>query len=68
MVTTTFTILIFIFSLYCFYDRSKMHKYMFYPYAIHHNNEHYRFLTHAFIHGDTLHLGLNVFSLFMFGY
>jgi membrane associated rhomboid family serine protease len=41
---------------------------MFYPYAIHHNNEHYRFLTHAFIHGDTLHLGLNVFSLFMFGY
>lgn len=68
MVTTTFIIIILVFSFYCFFDRSKMVKYMFYPYAISRNNEHYRFLTHAFIHGDLMHLGLNVFSLFMFGY
>lgn len=68
MVTTTFIIIILVISVYCFYDRSLMYKYLFHPYSIKHNNEHYRFLTHAFIHGDTLHLGLNVFSLWMFGY
>ncbi len=45
-----------------------MQKYLFHPYSIKHHGEHYRFLTHAFIHGDTLHLGLNLFSLWMFGY
>lgn len=68
MVTTTFILIILVFSVYCFYDRSKMQKYLFHPYSIKHYNEHYRFLTHAFIHGDTLHLGLNLFSLWMFGY
>lgn len=68
MVTTTFLILILGFSLYCFYDRTAMYKYLFHPYSIKRNNEHYRFLTHAFIHGDTMHLFLNVFSLWMFGY
>lgn len=68
MVTTTFLILILAFSLYCFYDRTAMYKYLFHPYSIKRNNEHYRFLTHAFIHGDTMHLFLNAFSLWMFGY
>ncbi len=45
-----------------------MYKYLFHPYSIKRNNEHYRFLTHAFIHGDTMHLFLNVFALYMFGY
>lgn len=68
MVTTTLILVILGFSVYCFYDRSQMNKYLFHPYSIKNNNEHYRFLTHAFIHGDTLHLGLNIFSLWMFGY
>ncbi len=68
MVTTTFLIIILAFSLYCFYDRNALYKYLFHPYSIKRNNEHYRFLTHAFIHGDTMHLFLNVFSLWMFGY
>jgi len=68
MITTTFIIIIIAFSLYCFYDRTAMYKYLFHPYSIRRNNEHYRFLTHAFIHGDTLHLGLNLFALYMFGY
>lgn len=68
MVTTTLIVVILAFSVYCFYDRTLMNKYLFHPYSIKRFNEHYRFLTHAFIHGDTLHLFLNVFSLWMFGY
>ena len=68
MVTTVFLILILVFSAYCFYDKNAMYKYLFHPYSIKRNNEHYRFLTHAFIHGDTMHLIFNVFALYMFGY
>lgn len=68
MVTTTFLIIILAFSLYCFYDRTAMYKYLFHPYSIKHNNEHYRFLTHAFIHFDYRHLLLNSLGLFIFGY
>lgn len=44
-----------------------MHKYMFHPYSISHNREHYRFLTHAFIHGDIMHLAFNCIALYGFG-
>ncbi len=44
-----------------------MNKYMFHPYSIHHFNEHYRFLTHAFIHGDYFHLLFNCLALFSIG-
>jgi membrane associated rhomboid family serine protease len=40
---------------------------MFHPYSIYHNREHYRFLTHAFIHGDYLHLIFNVLALYTIG-
>ena len=44
-----------------------MAKYLFHPYSINHNSEHYRFLSHAFIHGDFLHLAFNCIALFSFG-
>ena len=44
-----------------------MSKYLFHPYSIHKFNEHYRFLTHAFIHGDFLHLAFNSLALYSFG-
>ena len=44
-----------------------MNKFLFHPYSIYHNKEHYRFLTHAFIHGDTMHLLFNCVALFSFG-
>lgn len=44
-----------------------MAKYLFHPYSIYHHGEHYRFLSHAFIHGDVLHLMLNAVALFGFG-
>lgn len=67
MITYTFLALIIIYSLYCFYDRAAMSKYLFHPYSIRHNRQHYRFLTHAFIHGDYLHLFFNCLALYSFG-
>ena len=67
MITYTFLALIILFSIYCFNNRSAMGKYLFHPYSIKHNGEHYRFLTHAFIHGDYLHLAFNCLALYSFG-
>jgi membrane associated rhomboid family serine protease len=67
MITYTFLLLIIISSIYCFNNRETMNKFLFHPYSIYHNKEHYRFLTHAFIHGDTMHLLFNCLALFSFG-
>jgi membrane associated rhomboid family serine protease len=67
MITYTFLTLMVVFSLYCFNDRKAMYKYLFHPYSIYHNREHYRFLTHAFIHGDFMHLAFNCLALYSFG-
>lgn len=67
MITFTLLAVIVVFSMYCFNDRNKMHKYLFHPYSIYHNKEHYRFLTHAFIHGDYFHLIFNCLALYSFG-
>ncbi len=67
MITYTFLIIIIAFSIYCFNDRNAMRKYLFHPYSIYHNKEHYRFLTHAFIHGDYIHLAFNCLALYSFG-
>lgn len=67
MITYTFLAIIIIFSGYCFMYPEMMHKYLFYPYLIKHNNEHYRFLTHGFIHANLIHLGFNVLALYSFG-
>jgi len=67
MITYTFLTIIVVFSFYCFSDRNVMNKYLFHPYSIYHNKEHYRFLTHAFIHGDYLHLAFNCLALYSFG-
>lgn len=67
MITYTFLAIILVFSLYCFNNRAAMSKYMFHPYSIRYNKEHYRFLTHAFIHGDYIHLAFNCLALYSFG-
>lgn len=67
MITYTFLAIIGIFSLYCFSSPEAMQKYLFYPYFIKRNKEHYRFLTHAFIHGDYIHLLFNMLALYSFG-
>jgi membrane associated rhomboid family serine protease len=67
MITYTLLAVIVIFSLYCFNDKKAMNKYMFHPYSIYHYKEHYRFLTHAFIHGDLMHLAFNCLTLYSIG-
>ena len=42
-------------------------KMMFNAYMIHHRKEWYRFFSNGFIHADFMHLGFNMFSLYMFG-
>jgi membrane associated rhomboid family serine protease len=42
-------------------------KYYFSPYRVYHHHEHYRFLSHAFIHAGFLHLGLNLLAFYSFG-
>lgn len=67
MITYTFLAIIVVFSVYCFSNNEAKYKYMFYPYAIYHYKQHYRFLTHAFIHGDFMHLLFNCLALYSFG-
>lgn len=67
MITYTLLGIIVVFSLVCFNDRNLMYKYMFHPYSIYHYREHYRFLTHAFIHGDFIHLAFNCLTLYSVG-
>jgi membrane associated rhomboid family serine protease len=67
MITYTFLAIILVFSIYCFNNKIALNKYLFHPYSIYHNNEHYRFLTHAFIHGDYIHLAFNCLALYSFG-
>lgn len=45
----------------------EMRKLIFNPYTIKHKNEWHRFITHAFIHADFIHLGVNMYVFWMFG-
>ncbi|HEX8515702.1 MAG TPA: rhomboid family intramembrane serine protease [Bacteroidia bacterium] len=42
-------------------------KMMFNAYMIHHRKEWYRFFSNGLIHADWLHLGFNMYALYMFG-
>ena len=59
--------IIVIVSLVGFNDRDFMDRYLFYPYAVKQYKEYYRFLTHAFLHLDPMHLIFNGLTMFLFG-
>ena len=67
MITYAILILTIAFSLYAMNKPDIKYKYIFHPYSINHSNQHYRFLSHAFLHGDFLHLAFNMYALWMFG-
>ena len=67
MVTTTIIIACVIFSLIAFNNGDIFHRFLFSPFACFHYNQHYRLITHAFLHGDYAHLAFNMFALYMFG-
>lgn len=54
-------------SVLCFRDRNMFDKLSFVPYRVVHNREWYRMLSHVFVHGDYVHLAVNMFVLLSFG-
>lgn len=54
-------------SLIAFSKRELMQKLQFNPYSVLKNKEHYRFFTHALLHGDWGHLFVNMYVLYNFG-
>jgi len=48
-------------------NRALSDKLLFSPYMISSHRQGYRFLTHALVHGDWMHLLVNMFVLFSFG-
>ena len=54
-------------SIICFSNRQLFDKLLFNPYRVYHKKEYYRFITHAFVHADWMHLIVNMFVLFSFG-
>ncbi len=67
MVTIVLLILNVGFSVYAMERPDIKFKYIFHPYSIYHFKQHYRFLSHAFLHGSYLHLAFNMYALWIFG-
>lgn len=54
-------------SILAWQRRDLYEKLNFYPYDIFHNKTYYRFASYGLLHGDWMHLGINMFVLFSFG-
>ena len=54
-------------SVIAFYNQRVFNKYLFNPYATYHYKQYYRLFTHAFLHGDYMHLAFNIYALYIFG-
>lgn len=67
MITIVLLILNVGFSVYAMERQDIKYKYIFHPYSIYHFRQHYRFLSHAFLHADYAHLAFNMFALWSFG-
>lgn len=67
MITIAILALTIGFSVYAMDRPEVKFKYLFHPYSIYHFKQHYRFLSHAFLHGDYIHLAFNMYALWIFG-
>ncbi|MBL4585735.1 MAG: rhomboid family intramembrane serine protease [Flavobacteriales bacterium] len=54
-------------SFAAFQNRDWQSKLVFNAYLVKHSNQWYRVFSHAFIHGSWMHLGVNMWVLWMFG-
>ncbi len=54
-------------SFLAFNNADLKNKLLFVPYLIKKDKQFYRFLSSGFIHGDLMHLGINMFVLYQFG-
>ncbi|HTA62388.1 MAG TPA: rhomboid family intramembrane serine protease [Bacteroidia bacterium] len=67
MITTSIIVACIAFSFWAFNDANIFTKFLFSPYATFHNKQYYRLFTHAFLHGDYMHLAFNMYALYLFG-
>jgi membrane associated rhomboid family serine protease len=67
MVTIIIVIATVIISFLAFQNPVLMSRYDFSPYRIAERKEYFRFLSHAFLHADWIHLAINMIVLFSFG-
>ena len=54
-------------SISAFSNQTLFSNFLFNPAIIHSNKQWYRFLSHAFLHADWIHLAMNMYVLYMFG-
>lgn len=66
-VTLILVIITCIVSVVCFSNRTLFDQLKHYPIVEHSNGQYYRWLTSGFVHGDFLHLFINMFVLHEFG-
>ncbi|MCB8995451.1 MAG: rhomboid family intramembrane serine protease [Bacteroidales bacterium] len=67
MITIIIVITTVLISFLAFQNPAFMSRYDFSPYRIFKRREYYRFITHAFLHADWIHLFINMLVLFSFG-
>ena len=67
MLTIIIIVITAIVSILCFQNQDLFMKLRFSPYMVKNKNQTYRFLTHAFVHADWMHLFVNMFVLLSFG-
>lgn len=54
-------------SYMCFNNRNLFEKLALIPYSVVRNNQWYRLISHGFVHADTMHLLVNMFTFWSFG-
>jgi membrane associated rhomboid family serine protease len=54
-------------SMGAFSNQDLFNRLLFNPYVIHSRRQYYRFFTAGFIHADFIHLGFNMYALYLFG-
>ncbi len=68
MITLIIVIITVLTSLAAFRRRELFYKFDLAPARIVHQREYYRIFTHAFLHADYFHLGINMLVLYSFGH
>lgn len=54
-------------SFICFYNRQLFNRLALSPYQVVHAHQWYRIISHGFVHGDWMHLFVNMFTFWSFG-
>ena len=68
MITLIIVIITVLISLAAFRRRELFYRFDLSPARIVHQREYYRIFTHAFLHADYFHLGINMLVLYSFGH